>query len=298
MKRLTTNATNPTAAIVAVSLAILTLAAAVGADTPAERSGQFAGSKAGQIRADNGLKMKLVWCPPGTFTMGSPQDEEGRNSDENQVQVTLTKGFWLGQCEVTQGEWRRVMQMTPWSGKEYVKEGDDYPATYVSWNDATKFCEKLTKMARSAGRLPSDWQYTLPTEAQWEYACRAGTTTRFSFGNDESGLSDYAWWGGILGDGNAKSAQYAHMVAQKKPNPWGLSDMHGNVWEWCRDWYAEKLEGGTDPPGPSRGSVRVFRGGSWFYPARDCRSALRSWLAPGNRLSCLGFRLAAVPSGR
>jgi len=256
------------------------------------------GTKAGQVRRENGLKTKLIWCPPGKFRMGSPKDETGRNSDENQVQVTLAKGFWLGQHEVTQAEWQRVMQTTPWSGKAYVKEGDDYPATYVSWNEAMKFCEKLTEQERSAGRLPSGWQYTLPTEAQWEYACRAGTRTRFSFGNDDSDLSDYAWWCGIFGEGNAKSEQYAHTVGQKKLNPWGLSDMHGNVWEWCRDWYGEELAGGTDPLGPSRGSVRVFRGGSWFYPARDCRSALRSWLAPGNRLSCLGFRLAAVPSGR
>ncbi len=195
-------------------------------------------------------------------------------------------------------EWQRVMQTTPWTGKEYVKAGDDYPATYVNWNDAMTFCAKLTAQERRAGRLPSDWQYTLPTEAQWEYACRAGTTTPFSFGNDDSQLGDFAWWGGIYGDGNAKSEQFAHKVGQKKLNPWGFSDIHGNVWEWCRDWYGEELAGGTDPPGPSRGSVRVFRGGSWFYPARDCRSALRSWLPPGNRLSCLGFRLAAVPSGR
>ncbi len=174
-----------------------------------EKPGGFEGSKAGQTGDDNSLKTKLVWIPSGDFTMGSPKDEKDRSDDENQVQVTLSKGFWLGQHELTQAEWQRVMQTTPWSGKEHVKEGDDYPATYVSWDDAMKFCEKLTEQEHAAGRLPSDWRYTLPTEAQWEYACRAGTKSRFSFGDDESDLSDYTWWGGIVGNGNAKNEQYA-----------------------------------------------------------------------------------------
>ena len=204
----------------------------------------FEGTKAGQSRKSNGLNTPLVWIPPGDFTMGSPKDEKDRSDDENQVQVTLTKGFWLGQHEVTQAEWQRVMQTTPWSGNEDVKEGDDYPATFVSWDDAMKFCEKLTEQERSAGRLPSDWQYTLPTEAQWEYACRAGTKSRFSFGDDESDLGEYAWYGKNAGDIGEK---YAHRVAQKKANPWGLYDMHGNVWEWCRDVYAYELPGRRRP---------------------------------------------------
>jgi sulfatase modifying factor 1 len=257
-----------------------------------------ASRRAGQTRDDNSLKTKLVWIPLGEFTMGSPKDEKDRFDDEDQVQVILTRGFWLGQHEITQAEWQRIMQTTPWNGKKYVKEGDDYPATYVNWDDAMKFCEKLTERERGAGQPPSDWQYTLPTEAQWECACRAGTKSRFSFGNDDSDLSDYAWWGGIVGDGNAKNELYAHIVGQKKVNPWGLSDMHGNVWEWCRDWHAEELTGGTDPQGPSEGGLRVRRGGCWSSSAGYCRSALRCGSTPGLRGYDLGFRVAAVPSGK
>lgn len=263
----------------------------------------FAGTKAGQVRDDNGPKLKLAWCPPGDFSMGSPTNEKGRADDEEQVHVTLTKGFWLGKHEVTQAQWQRVMQTTPWSGmpwggKVFVKQGNDYPATGVSWEDAMKFCEKLTQQERSAGRLPSGWQYTLPTEAQWEYACRAGSHSRFSFGDDESQLGDYAWWGGLFGNGSAKHDEYAHIVGQKKANPLGLSDMHGNVYEWCRDWYVKELPGGTDPQGPSRGMGRVIRGGSWVDPAPFCRSADRSRGKPDYRSSDLGFRLAAVASGK
>jgi formylglycine-generating enzyme required for sulfatase activity len=267
---------------------------------------QLEGAFVVQTKSDNGLGTKLVWIPPGDFTMGSPKNEEDRlekeqNDNEGQVQVTLTKGFWLGQHETTQAEWQRVMQTTPWtpwSGNGNVKAGDDYPASYVSWDDAMKFCEKLTETERSAGRLPAGWKYTLPTEAQWEYACRAGTTTRFSFGDDQSDLNHYGWWGGTFGGGNAKNEQYAHEVAQKKANPWGLYDMHGNVEEWCSDYFAEKRAGGTDPQGPSEGLIRVYRGGSWEYTARYCRSAYRSGGKPDYRNDNLGFRVAIVPSGK
>jgi formylglycine-generating enzyme len=250
----------------------------------------FAGTHVGQIRKNNGLNLPFVWIPPGDFTMGSPKTEKGRFEDEDQVQVTLTTGFWLGQHEVTQAEWRRVMHSTPWSGKAYVSEGNDYPATYVSWNDALKFCEQLTVTERSEGRLPEGWRYTLPTEAQWEYACRGGTKSRFSFGSDDSRLEDYAWF-----DKNAGSA---HLVGQKQSNPFGLYDMHGNVWEWCCDYYAKKLAGGTDPQGPSAGSDRVRRGGGWDFAAGGCRSAGRDWGTPSQQDFYLGFRTAAVQSGK
>jgi len=271
----------------------------------------FVGTKAGQVREDNGLKTKLVWIPAGSFTMGSPKEDKDRQDDENQVQVTLTKGFWLGQHEATQAEWQRVMQTAPWSGRGNRKQGDNYPATYVSWKDAMEFCEKLTDQEHTAGRLPSGWQYTLPTEAQWEYACRAGTKSRFSFGDDDSHLTEYGWFDK---NGSHAGERYAHLVGQKKANPWGLYDMHGNVWEWCRDWYAEELAGGTDPQGPSQGSYRVYRGGSWIHSAWCCRSALRYWSLPDDRNfgegaegdyvnppNCnanLGFRVAAVPSAK
>lgn len=255
----------------------------------------FSGSRVGQTRKAMGLNTTLVWIPPGDFTMGSPKYEKGRHNNEDQVQVTLTNGFWLGQHEVTQAEWQRVMQTAPWSGKLYVKEGDDYPATFVSWDDAMTFCKKLTEQEYSAGRLAIGWRYTLPTEAQWEYACRCGTKSQFSFGDDESDLGEHAWF-----DKNASDAgeKYAHAVGQKKANWWTISDMHGNVMEWCRDWYGKQLAFGTDPQGPSKGSDRVARGGSWVNIAGKCRSAFRDRYTPDHRLTSLGFRVAAVPSDR
>jgi formylglycine-generating enzyme required for sulfatase activity len=224
--------------------------------------------------------------------MGSPKNEKERRDNENQVQVTLTKGFWLGQHEVTQAEWQRVMQTTPWRGNNYVKVGEEYPATYVSWDDAIKFCQKLTEQERAANRLPRGWKYTLPTEAQWEYACRAGTKSQFSFGDDDSNLGDYAWFSKNAEDG---ADQHPHRVGQKKANLWGLHDMHGNVWEWCRTWYAKESAGGTDPQGPTEGSARVYRGASW--DGDGCRSAHRGSLPPRARAPGLGFRVAAAPSG-
>jgi formylglycine-generating enzyme required for sulfatase activity len=246
------------------------------------------GTRAGEERDDNGLKMKLVWCPPGTFTMGSPKSEQSRRSNEDQVEVRLTKGFWIGKYEVTQGEWERVMGTTPWKGQDWVKEGSRYAATYVSWEDATEFVAKLTTQERQAGRLPAGWRYTLPTEAQWEYACRAGTQTAYGFGGDASRLSEYAWF-----DDNADYAneEYAHEVGLKKANAWGLHDVHGNVWEWCRDWYDAKLPGGVDPERTKQASYRVRRGGSWGGRSVYCRTAMRNSGEPASRFSRLGFRV-------
>ena len=158
-----------------------------------------------------------------------------------QVSVTISKGFYLGNNSVTQGEFKSVIGTSPWAGKVYVNEGDDYPATYVDWNEAAEFCRKLTARESQGSRLPQGYVYALPTEAQREYACRAGTTTAYSFGDEPSDLGEYAWWGGLDGDGNCTTEKYAHDVGQKKPNPWGFYDMHGNVYEWCRDWYALEL---------------------------------------------------------
>jgi formylglycine-generating enzyme required for sulfatase activity len=176
------------------------------------------------------------------------------------------------------------MGTEPWKGEDYVQEGDDYPAVYVSWDDAVEFCKKLSAME---GKV-----YRLPTEAEWEYACRGGTKTAFSFGNDEAELSKYAWWGGYFGAGNASNEQYAHRVAQKLPNPYGLLDMHGNVWEWCSDWYADyRSTPLTDPRGPSSGSSRVLRGGSWNFGPYVVRCASRYFDAPDDRNNGCGFRL-------
>ena len=271
-------------------------------------AGALTGTKAGEVQEitlPDGVKLKQVWCPPGSFRMGSPESEKDRENVEDQVEVTLTKGFWLGQTEVTQAQWTAVMgtQSKPWSRrKTSVKEGATFPASYISHgvnpdgsieaDSATAFCEKLTEIDLQAGRLPTGGKYALPTEAQWEYACRAGTQTAYSFGDDETQLSEYAWWGGLFGDGNAKTEQYAHTVGTKKPNPWGLSDMHGNVYEWCRDGYADKLVGGSDPLSSRAVDLRVFRGGAWDDFASTSRSANRKWNAPGDRYNGTGFRVS------
>ena len=235
--------------------------------------------------------MKLVWCPPGTFTMGTP----GATNEEAPVRVMLTSGFRLGQTVVTQAQWNAVMgwRSKPWSGMDYVKDGPNFPATYVSHgtvkaDSATAYCEKLTQIERQAGRLPTGWKCVLPTEAQWEYACRAGTTTPYNFKGDELQLGASAWF-----DKNASDIgeRYAHAVGTKLANPWGLSDMHGNVWELCHDRYVDKLPGGRDPAGPSNGSDRVSRGGSWDGSAGRCRSACRRGDGPSRRNFNLGFRI-------
>jgi len=187
----------------------------------------------------------------------------------------------MGRTEVTQGQWKKVMGTEPWKGRLYVQEGDDYPAVYVSWNVAVEFCKKLSSME---GKV-----YRLPTEAEWEYACRGGTTTAFSFGNDEAELGKFAWL-----DGNAWDIdeRYAHRVAQKLPNPFGLYDMHGNVWEWCSEWYGDYQSSPlTDPRGPGSGSSRVLWGGSWLYVPGSVRCAVRDGFTPGHRSSYRGFRM-------
>ena len=252
------------------------------------------------------IGMELIEIPAGKFTMGSPADEKDRVEErEAQVRVTLTKPFGLGKYEVTQGQWKSVMGSEPWDGQHFVQADKDCPATFVSYFDAVEFCDTLTAIERKAGKLKADEEYRLPTEAEWEYACRAGTETAFSFG-DESKLNAHAWWGGFdleaalneikAGPGNAAREQYAHKVGTKKPNPWGLYDMHGNVWELCSDWYGEELSGGIDPVGPERGSERVNRGGSWRNYHRGCRSAFRFNYRPSRRSNQLGFRVARSQS--
>ena len=237
----------------------------------------------------NSIGMELIEIPAGKFTMGSPVDEKDHFHDEVQVRVTLTKPFGLGKYEVTQWQWQSVMGTEPWEGEVLGKADKDCPATYVNWDDATKFCQKLTEIERKSGKLKAGEDYRLPIEAEWEYACRAGTETAFSFGDDESKLGEYAWFDKntiVVGE------QYAHKVGLKKPNPWGLHDMHGNVFEWCSDWYGEELSGGTDPAGPEKGSRRVARGGSWRIIPGRCRSAYRSYIDPSYRDDGLGFRVA------
>ena len=232
--------------------------------------------------------MEFISIPAGSFTMGSPEKEKGRFNNEKQVGVTITRAFELGKTVVTQKQWTEVMGTDSWNWENLKETGDNYPAVNVSWLDASLFCEHLTSYEREAGRLSANQTYRLPTEAEWEHACRAGTTTAYSFGDDESSLKKYAWY-----DRNSRNK--LHEVATKKPNPWGLFDMHGNVREWCEDWHEESLSGGNDPKGPSAGSYRVFRGGNWYYDGpSDCRSAYRSYCHPTIRHGTLGFRIVRV----
>jgi formylglycine-generating enzyme required for sulfatase activity len=231
---------------------------------------------------------RWAWIPAGAFRMGSPASEQDRDSDEGpQTQVTITRGFWMGRYEVTQAQYRKVMGNNP-----SHFSGDNLPVELVSWHDATNYCGKLTEQERAAGRLPAGYVYRLPTEAEWEYACRAGTTTRLSYGDDPgySQLGNYAWYW-------ANSGWQTHPVGQKQPNPWGLYDMHGNVWEWCWDCYGGSLPGGsvTDLLGPASGSLRVFRGGRWIGAGRLCRSANRNSYAPDDRDISIGFRAVLAP---
>jgi len=211
-----------------------------------------------------GVKMDLVWVPAGSFQMGSPDSEQGRNDSEGPVHTVELDGFWMAKYEVTQEQYEAVMGKNPSNFK-----GAKNPVEMVSWNDATDFCRKLTdKVGRASSPAKS---FRLPTEAEWEYACRAGSSTRFCFGDSDNGLDEYAWYGG-------NSDNTTHPVGEKKPNDWGLYAMHGNVWEWCGDWYGEKYYGSSDrknPQGASSGELRVLRGGSWFRDPGDCRSAFR-----------------------
>ncbi|MFZ4733441.1 MAG: formylglycine-generating enzyme family protein [Pirellulales bacterium] len=240
----------------------------------------------------NSIGMKLVLIPRGTFTMGSPIEENGAHNDEEQHVVTISKAFYLGKTEVTQGQYEQVMGGNPSQFQKGVvgtSHSSTYPVERVSWEDAVEFCERLSALPaeQAAGRV-----YRLPTEAEWEYACRAGTGTAYSFGDNAKSLGDYAWW-------EENSDRATHPVGGKKANAWGLHDMHGNVYEWCSDWYGKyPKDAVTDPVGPAGGSLRVFRGGCGFNSAWFLRSAFRFRNGPSNRYGVLGFRLALSPSDK
>jgi formylglycine-generating enzyme required for sulfatase activity len=270
-------------------------------------------ARAGRERDDNGLGMTLCWCPPGSFHMGrldpggiverSQRDLYRREG----VGVTLRRGFWMGKYEVTQAQWRRVMGATlreqrardptqprpvgDDTMREHVGEGPDYPIYFTNHSEAEEFCRKLSEAERAADRLEPGWEYRLPTEAQWEFACRAGTTTFTAFGDRLSGTQ--ANFDGSLPFNGAPAGPYLHEttpVGSYPPNAWGLHDMHGNVWEWCRDGFT-RLGAGTDPP------ERVIRGGCWHNPGSMCLSTTRGPGEVRQRGSGLGFRAALVPPG-
>ncbi|NQT17360.1 MAG: formylglycine-generating enzyme family protein, partial [Planctomycetes bacterium] len=226
------------------------------------------------VETTNSVGMKLVLIPAGEFMMRSP----AKSNEGPQHRVEITKPFYLGVTEVTQEQYEQVMGENP----SKSKVDPQCPVESVSWGNAEKFCERLSE---KEGK-----KYRLPTEAQWEYACRAGSPTKWYFGDSESQLGEYAWY-------RDNSGRTTHPVGQKKPNGWRLYDMHGNVWEWCADWKADYANSSSsDPTGPSSGSYRVGRGGGWDPPARACHSALRYFYPPGSERRYLGFRVSLVPA--
>jgi formylglycine-generating enzyme required for sulfatase activity len=228
---------------------------------------------------------RFVWLPAGQFLMGSPDSEQDRRTDEGpQTLVTLTRGFWVCRYEVTQGEYLAVVGSNPsrWQGDT------NHPVEQVTWSEATNYCALLTEQQRATGRLPVGWEYRLPTEAQWEYACRAGTTNRFYWGDDPNytQVGDYAICRNI--------ANWTQPVGRRRPNRWGLYDMAGNVGEWCRTGYGTYPGGSvTDPQGST--GYRVRRGGGWANWAYECRSASRDGWYPNFSDSWIGFRVVLVP---
>lgn len=262
-----------------------------------------------------GLDLAMVWIEPGTFTMGTADSEDSKYPAERQRSVTLSRGFWLGSREVTVDQWARFVEETryqteaergpgiiqivrgqwlPVEGSSWRAVGfpqtGSHPAVGISWRDATAFCRWLTERERAAGRLPPDYEYTLPTEAQWEYACRAGSGGRYAF--DDERIKEQIWFRFGDGVGGIVSESNTHPVGLKDPNDWGLYDMHGNAFEWCRDWFGE-YEGDTvtDPMGPESGELRVCRGGSYYSNADYIRSAYRGRADPAVPSNNIGFRL-------
>ena len=223
---------------------------------------------------DDAQSLDLLWVPPGSFTMGSPADDPDRRDDETQHQVTITRGFYLSKYEITQAQWHAVMGSNP---SEF--SGDDRPVEKVSWTDCQYFIDKLNALNMGTFRLP--------TEAEWEYAARAGSTSRFYWGDDPqlSTIDDYAWY-------EINSNNSTNNVGLLTPNAWGFHDILGNVFEWCNDWHAYYgEEAQTDPLGPETGTNRIRRGGSWLSYAQTCRTTTRGALTPFMRSQYLGLRI-------
>lgn len=265
---------------------------------PAVGAGDLPGKQAGD-ELTNGLEMVFCWCPPGEFLMGSPKGEEGRGRDELRHRVMLTEGFWVGKFPVGQGQYEKLVGKNP----SHFRVGDSrLPVESVTWEEADFFCRHMTVTELDADRLPPGWEYRLPTEAQWEYACRAGTESPFGIGDGCALSSDQANFDGNHPYGQGKKGEHRRQTMPPgtfDPNRWGLHDMHGNVWEWCQDWYGEyPADAATDPRGPAEGSFRVYRGGGWRNDARYCRSARRNWAAPATRSNDAGFRVALVAVGK
>lgn len=243
----------------------------------------WASSLESDIEIRNSVGMKLCLIPPGEFLMGSPETDSHHEKSEEQHLAKVTSPFYLGKYEVTHGEWKAVMGTEPWAGKKHVQQGVDFPVSYVSWEDAVEFCRKLSLKEKATYRLPS--------ETEWEYACRAGTTTPFSFGDKTTDLHNYAWFDQNAGR-SKESDWFAHRVGQKRANPFGLHDMHGNLWEWCQDefeFHYSKRRPTSATPQPGADFVR--RGGCFADPSHSSRSAMRFAGGPKEKNLFVGFRV-------
>ena len=240
----------------------------------------FAGSRAGEARTISGIEM--VWNPPGDFLMQDPEDETIQSGKDLTHHVTLSHGFWLAKYPCTHGQWESVMGNNPCT----FETSPRLPVAMLNWGECREWLEKMNQSHPISG---GKWEF--PTEAQWEYACRAGSTTNFCFGDSSTELEDYAWY-------RKNSDNRKQSVGQKKPNAWGLYDMAGLVFEWCIDWYGDYPEGPvTDPVGADSGADRVLRGGCWCSTASLCQSGARFKGSPGLRYNYIGFRAAMIPSG-
>ena len=236
--------------------------------------------------------MRFHYIPAGTFLMGSPVSESSKEDDETRHRVTLTRSYWMGETEVTQAQWKRVMGANV---SHFSDCGDDCPVETVSWFKAVSFVNGLSRVEGVPECYEVDGErvtfrgldcrgFRLPTEAEWEYAARAKTTPPYHFGSNVSELAEYGWY-------NDNSGKTTHPVAQKKPNPWGLLDVHGNVWEWCHDWYGSYSNQEQDPLGPETGSSRVLRGGAFDFDEGILRSSIRNFDGPERRYFGHGFRV-------
>jgi formylglycine-generating enzyme required for sulfatase activity len=275
----------------ALALSAIAIGAAAGADRPTAPQGSHGVQAAASQGKDlspakecvldlgGGVKLEMVLIPAGEFLMGSPDsDRQAQSNEKPQHRVRITKPFYMGKYKVTQDQWDALM-----GSNSSAFRGPKYPVNAVSWDNCQAFIKKLNDKFR-----PQGGKFHLPTEAQWEYACRAGSTTQWSFGDDVSKLGDYAWY-----QGNAEEA--IHPLGLKKPNAWGLYDIHGDLWEWCADTYDRRyysVSPTDDPVGPSTAGYRVLRGGSWNVGPEYARSARRSWLGPDVGSFLHGFRLA------
>lgn len=284
---------------------MITAMASIARPARARQGSSFRGRQAGDARRVDGID--LCWCPAGRFVMGSPLSEPERRPGEDQVEVTLTRGFWMAKYETTQGLWKRVAGALPGPLTGELPAGDDLPVGNVNFPETAVFCQRLTERGHSSGELPSDWEFRLPTEAQWEYACRAGTTTATAFGNSLSSKQANFKGKPYNGGEPGPSLNRAAPVGSYPANPWGLHDMHGNTFEWCRDWYHARLPGGTDPDlyaardtaqRSEHGDIsRVRRGGAWSDDGWPCRSAFRVRFEPERRYDHIGFRVVIVKRG-